>query len=142
MAISFDNALGIHAQALKFRAHRAEVLSNNLANADTPNFKARDVDFNRVFKNASAQSSRSLDTSGQDLILQSTHNNHLSATSSVGRMDAELLYRTPLQPSIDGNTVEEQVEHAEYMKNSLQFQTSFTILNGKFKGLQKAIRGD
>lgn len=56
--------------------------------------------------------------------------------------DDSVLYRTPHQPSIDGNTVEEQIEHAEYMKNALAFQASFTFLNSKFKGLNTALRGE
>ena len=134
MAITFENALGIHDSALKFRAQRAEVLANNLANSDTPNFKARDIDFKSQFQGA-------MQSQGQSLSMTATDDKHVQVSSGFGGGDS-LLYRSPLQPSIDGNTVEEQVEHSEYMKNSLQFQASFTILNGKFKGLQRAIKGD
>lgn len=131
MAISFDSALGIHESALKLRGQRAQVLANNLANADTPNFKARDLDFKQVLARQSGADS--------SFSMRATHDRHLTA---VGQGESETLYRVPQQPSIDGNTVEEQVEHGEYMKNALQLQASFTFLNSRFKGLTSALRGD
>ena len=131
MAISFDQALGIHESALKFRARRAEVLANNLANADTPGFKARDLDFKTALNVAGAGG----------LTMARTAAGHLGDSGS-GISDDALAFRVPNQPSIDGNTVEDQVEHAEFMKNALAFQTSFMMLNRKFKGLSSAIRGD
>ncbi len=133
MAISFSNALGIHEDALRFRSQRAEVLANNLANADTPNFKARDIDFQSILKQQAQ--------GGDTLAMKATHSGHHQASPDLFD-SANLLYRTPQQPSIDGNTVEEHVEHGEYMKNSLAFQAGFTFLNGKFKGLMTAIKGD
>lgn len=132
MPISFNQALGVHESALKLRAQRAEVLANNLANADTPGFKARDFDFKAMLTKGHESS---------DISMQTTSAGHIGG-GSQGFMDAELLYRTPNQPSIDGNTVEDQVEHAAFMKNALDFQASFMLLNGKFKGLTKALRGD
>jgi flagellar basal-body rod protein FlgB len=133
MAISFNKALGIHEQALNFRAKRAEVLANNLINADTPNFKARDIDFNDVLKSQMSDSTQSTS-------LLATHSRHI-APSSVS-FSPELLYRMPLQPSLDGNTVEEQVELSKFAQNTQEFQASFQFLNSKFKGLTSAIRGD
>lgn len=133
MSISFENALGIHEQALKVRGQRAEVLANNLVNVDTPNYKARDIDFRKVL-------SESMEMGEGSLAMATTNSNHQLSEGFGG--DDGLLYRNPLQPSIDGNTVEEHVEHAEYMRNSLQFQASFTFLNSKFKGLMSAVRGD
>lgn len=133
MAISFDRALGIHDDALRFRSQRSAVLANNLANMDTPNYKARDIDFKTALAKASAPSS-SL---------------HLAATNAAHQRGVGLLsdagdaqYRIPTQPSIDGNTVEEHVEQANYTQNALDFQASFTFLNSKFKGLTSAIRGE
>ncbi len=133
MAINFDKALGIHEQALRVRGDRAQVLANNLANADTPGYKARDVDFKGILQGQVqlSKSSASLNTTSERHITGQT----LSSNS-------DLLYRTPIQPSIDGNTVEEQVEHAEFMQNGLSFQASFTFLNSKFTGLMAAIRGE
>src|SRR5690606_1715019 len=126
----FDSALGIHESAFKLRARRAEVLANNLANADTPGFKARDVDFKAMLNKAA----------GGQLPLEQTASGHLPLNGSAGE-DFALAYRTPHQMSIDGNTVEDQVEHAEFMKNALAYQASFTLLNSKFKGLSKALTG-
>lgn len=133
MAISFDAALGVHESAFKLRAQRAEVLADNMANVDTPNYKAKDIDFKEALARQSGQ--------GGDFAMASTNARHLNAgESDMGNPD--LRYRVPNQPSIDGNTVEEQIEHAEFMKNSLDFQASFTFLNSKFKGLTSALRGE
>jgi len=133
MTINFDSALGIHEQALRVRSNRASVLANNLANADTPGFKAKDIDFKGILKGqVQMNDARSS--------LQTTHQRHFN--NQQHSLSYDTLYRTPQQPSIDGNTVEEQVENAEYMKNSLAFQASFTFLNSKFKGLVSAIKGE
>jgi len=73
--------------------------------------------------------------------MKATQKGHVNFGNHGGN-GAEILYRTPNQPSIDGNSVEEQVEHAEFMKNNLEFQATFTFLNSKFKGLTKAIKGE
>lgn len=133
MAIGFDQALGVHDDALRFRSQRSSILANNLANLDTPNYKARDIDFKSALANASGSSS--------SLKMAATNSAHQHGSSmSVGSNDVQ--YRIPTQPSIDGNTVEEHVEHAKYMENSLDFQATFTFLNSKFKGLTSAIRGE
>lgn len=132
MAISFDKALGIHAQALEVRTQRAEILANNLANADTPGFKARDIDFRRILQEQMGEQ--------ESLPMQTTNGQHLPH-GSMQAADA-LLYRNPLQPSVDGNTVETQREIAEFSKNALDFQASFQFLNSKFKGLTSAIKGE
>jgi len=129
MAINFNNALGIHEQALQFKVKRSEVLANNLVNADTPNFKARDIDFQTVLKGQQAGAR-----------LQATHSRHIAPSSLA--FEPQLQYRNPLQPSLDGNTVDEQVEMTRFAKNTMDFQASFQFLNGRFKGLKNAIRGD
>ncbi|WP_020409504.1 flagellar basal body rod protein FlgB [Hahella ganghwensis] len=132
MAISFDNALGIHEQALKVRTQRAEVLANNLANADTPGFKARDVDFRAVLQKEIGQQDH--------LDVARTDRGHMSIPGTGA--NGELMYRNPSQPSIDGNTVESQTEIVEYTKNALDFQASFLLLNNKMKGMVRAIKGE
>jgi len=134
MPISFDSALGIHESALKLRAKRAEVLANNLANADTPNYKARDIDFRAALQGQ-------MQSQAGSMAMKVTNAKHQTGQKMDG-VDDGLLYRTPQQPSIDGNTVEEHVEHGEYMQNSLAFQATFTFLNGKFTGLKSAIKGE
>jgi flagellar basal-body rod protein FlgB len=134
MAISFQQATGFFETTLRLKASRAELLANNLANADTPNFKARDIDFKSALASELSGEKR------QSFTLANTQAQHLPG-QSVTSLD-HLLFRTPIQPSVDGNTVEEQIEHSAYMKNALGFQASFTMLNGKFKGLMSAVRGE
>lgn len=131
MAISFDNALGIHEQALVARSRRAEVLANNLANADTPGFKARDVDFQSMLDKATESS--------QGAPMERTHPSHMDLSGAGSA--SELLYRQPHQPSIDGNTVDAQQEQTRFMRNAMDFQASFQFLSSKFSGLSKAITG-
>lgn len=135
MSINFDKALGIHEQALGLRARRAEVLANNMANADTPNYKARDLDFASVLGEQSAKAQRG--PAG----LTRTDSRHIAA-EGVGLGDAGLVYRTPLHASIDQNTVDLQLEQSSYAENAVGFQASFTFLNSKFKGLVSALRGE
>ncbi|MDT8428269.1 MAG: flagellar basal body rod protein FlgB [Pseudomonadales bacterium] len=131
MTINFQNALGVHEQALLLRDKRTELLAANIANADTPGYKARDIDFRAVLNNRLGLE--------QGLSLRSTHAGHLAA----GRMDQPgLSYRVPLQPSPDGNTVDEQVENAAFARNALEHQASFEFLNDRFAGLIKALRGE
>jgi flagellar basal-body rod protein FlgB len=136
MPIDINRALGIHAQALLLRARRAEVLAGNLANADTPNFKARDIDFRSALQAAQNQSSAAIPSS------QSTHHGHIPLTSNTALANEELLYRQPLQASIDGNTVDTQKEHAEFMDNAVRYQASLSFLSGRLRSLLAAIRGE
>lgn len=134
MAINFQSALGIHESALRIRTQRAEVLAENLANADTPNYKARDIDFKSMLEQQGFRQERGLE-------MQTSNGAHNTGGADIFSSD-ELLYRTPQAPSADGNTVEGHVEHAKYTENALAFQSSFTFLNGAFKGLMTAIRGE
>ena len=136
MSISFANALGIHEQALGFRAQRAEVIANNIANADTPNYKARDLDFSAVL--ASQQEK----TRSGPFAMSVTRQRHIEVAGLGDAGDGSLLYRTPMQPSIDQNTVDAQLEQSNYAENAVGFQASFTLLNSKFKGLVAAQRGE
>lgn len=131
MAISFDAALGVHERAMLLRAQRAEVLANNIANADTPNYKARDIDFKAVLAGEDNKMS---------MPMAETQPGHVSDFIEPN-LAADMLYRTPTQPSVDGNTVDLQQEMARYSDNAVHFQSSFTLLNNKFKGLMSAIKG-
>ncbi len=132
MAINFNAALGVHDDALALRARRAEVLANNIANADTPNYKARDLDFAAVLAGQTGE---------YELPLAQTESTHQDEFL-VPDMAADLLFRTPHQPSVDGNTVELQEEMARYSDNAIRYQASFQFLNSKFKGLVTAIKGE
>ena len=129
-ALGFNNSLGIHDNALLVRAERSQVLANNLANADTPHFKARDIDFKAILR-GEVERSKSLEVNRTDTA-------HIPGRV---REENELLYRFPYQPSIDDNTVDPNVEKAEFTKNSIDYNSSFDFLNRKFKGLDGALRG-
>lgn len=121
-----------HAQALQLRAMRNEVLASNIANADTPNYKARDIDF------ASAMAAQ---RSGQ-LALQRTSDKHLDVSGKAMDRQPSLAYRIPSQPSVDGNTVETDIEQAAYAENVVGYQASLSFINHKIRGLQTAIKGN
>jgi flagellar basal-body rod protein FlgB len=135
MSFDLDSYLGIHAQALSLRSQRMGVLSENIANADTPNYKARDVDFRSVL----AQASAGISTGAPPLMR--THAAHLPAATEPGGA-AQTLYRIPHAPALDGNTVEADVELAAFGENALQYQATLTFLGGKLATLKSAITGE
>ena len=126
-----DNLFGIHATALQLRANRAELLAANIANADTPNYKARDIDFKKTLAMTA--------TGKADMKI--TNAKHIDSSGN-SKMGAEILYRIPNQPSLDGNTVDLQTERSEFLENSMMYQASLRFLNGKISGLTTAIRGE
>lgn len=117
-------------QILKFRALRNQVLSSNIANADTPNYKARDLDFGSALKSARHESIGMTQTS--DL-----HKKAWQEPSDVG----QTLYRVPHQSTLDGNTVEMDVEQAEFAENALRYRASLAFLDGQIRTLRYALRG-
>ena len=123
-------AISQHEQMLKFRALRNQVLSSNIANADTPGYKARDLDFGSVLKSA-RQESVSL-TRTSDLHKQSW------GTTATG---AKVMYRVPNQPTLDGNTVAMDVEQAAFAENALQYRASLAFLDGTLRTLRYALKG-
>lgn len=128
MAISLDKAFGIHQHALLVRSDRAELLASNIANADTPGYKAKDLDFAEALNRAK---------SGQDYRMAKTHNKHFDLQVEI---DTSQQYRNPLQPDTgDGNSVDVQVERNMFMQNSMEYQMSLTWLNGKVSSLKKAL---
>lgn len=131
MPISFEQALGIHEQALLMRSQRSAVIAQNIANADTPNYKAQDLDFAQALQQANEQ----------QLSLSTTSGGHVAGLLEPAP-SPEMLYRVPTQPSIDGNTVDLQGEMARFSDNAVRFNGSFTFLNSKFSGLSKAIKGE
>ena len=132
MSINFDSALGIHADALRIRSQRAELLASNLSNADTPGYKARDIDFKSALKMVS---------SGDSGMMKMSHQNHMQPTGTHTSSPV-IQYRTTMQDSLDGNSFDEQIEQAQFMQNSIQYQASLDFLGGRFTGLMKAIRGE
>ncbi|WEN14629.1 flagellar basal body rod protein FlgB [Rhodanobacter sp. AS-Z3] len=130
-----DNLFGIHTQALDLWQRRTEVLANNLANADTPGYLARDVDFRKVLAAASGQSDQltlKTDTPGQIGSL---------AQGSDGQLADNVAYRRPTQPSMDGNTVDAQVEQAAFAANGVHYQASLSFITAQIHMLRTAISG-
>ena len=131
MPISFDSALGIHDKTLALRSKRAEMLASNIANADTPGYKARDIDFASALKNVTESSGTTLTTTDAGHIRSAT----------VGA-SSETMYRIPNQSSRDGNTVDAQLEKSAFADNALRYQASLSFLDGKFRGLIAALKGE
>ncbi len=121
--------LEIHSAALSLRNKKNEIIASNIANAATPNYKARDLDFN-------SEMSRHLKSGN----LTTTHNTHFSLMRPVSHKGVS--FREPLQQSLDGNTVELAVEQMEFSENSIKYSTTLSFLNSKISGLMSAIRGE
>lgn len=135
MSLIPDNLFGIHTRALDLWQNRTEVLANNLANADTPGFQARDIDFRKVLAAASGDAE-----SGGKLALQAPTSGQIGAgmTATAG---PALSWRNPTQPSMDGNTVDEQVEQAAFAANGVHYQASLSFITAQIRMLRTAIEG-
>ena len=115
-----DNSLfGIHGAALQLRGQRMGILASNIANASTPGFKARDIDFQRALASATAP----------------------GGSTDMGTAGAAM-YRVPAQPSLDGNTVDLSTEQTAFAENAVQYQTTLSFLNGRIGQITRALRGD
>ncbi|WP_019591816.1 flagellar basal body rod protein FlgB [Thioalkalivibrio sp. ALE20] len=134
MSISLDKALGILPESVNLRSQRMEVLSSNIANADTPGYKARDLDFRSQLEAASGD--------GGQLQLSQTRAGHQDPGTAAAGTGAELKYRIPSQPSLDGNTVDPQMERAAFAENSVKYQSSLEFLNRRVSGIRDAFRGN
>jgi flagellar basal-body rod protein FlgB len=135
MPLNLDQYVSVHAAALDVRARRGELIARNLANADTPGYQARDIDFRQAMARASGDP-----TSG--VTLSTTQPGHIGAVNGADAVTgADLKYRTPLAPSLDGNTVDAQIEQASFAENAVRYQATLTFLNSKFRGLLTAILG-
>lgn len=159
MIDKLDDAFRFHATALDLRAQRQEILASNIANADTPNYKARDVNF-RTQLAAALATGRGLDGTGPRALagtgprglegsgprgtagtLMRTSARHFPGTTASGVPSQSLLYRVPAQASVDGNTVEMDAERAQFADNALHYEASITLLNMQIKNLLSAIQG-
>lgn len=127
---------GIHENAIMVRKHRAEVLANNLANADTPNFKARDVDFRKAINEAYLAEDRRFRPD-----MQRTNSRHLDGFAEMDTA-SYLRYRNPTQPSLDGNTVEAHIEKAKFTENAMQYQATLEWIDSRIKNIKDALRGE
>ena len=113
----FDSIFGIHEQALLLHGQRIGVLATNLANADTPNYKAVDIDFGQALKAATSAGPGSVST------------------------EPAVLYRNPTQPSLDGNTVEMDAERAQFADNTIRYEAALRVLNAQIKTMLSAVQG-
>lgn len=133
MINGFDRESKFFQDALNLRAYRQQVLASNIANADTPNYKARDIDFAKELQRAQGVRTGSLS-------LEVTSPGHLQP--SGGALNARPLYRASTQPSIDGNTVDMDVERAQFTDNAIHYQFLVDRLRGKFTEMQTALKGE
>ena len=127
---AIDKALGISPQVLALRAQRMNLLSSNIANAQTAGYKARDIDFAAALEHATASQGE----------MRQTHSAHIPLGGSMGQPDA--LYRVPSEVAPDGNSVDPTLEHATFMDNALRYQASLQLLDSRIKGIRNAIKGD
>lgn len=124
-----DSAFAFTERTLAVRGQRMEVLSKNIANADTPNYKAQDVDFKSVLKGTQLPTA-----------MNATQKGHFSESKMIS--DANLFYTTPLNSSVDGNTVELSVEQAKYGRAAAQYQATLRFIESDVSGIRKALRGE
>jgi flagellar basal-body rod protein FlgB len=124
-----ESIFGIHGAALLYRAKRMDVIAANLANADTPHYQARDLDFSSALDGAFAATTR----------LKVTDPRHI-APDSLSRGDV-LKYRVPHQPSLDGNTVEADLESARYAENAVSYEASLLFAGNRISTLRAALTG-
>jgi len=130
MAISFEKAFGLRPQVLNLRAKQAEVIAGNIANADTPGFKAKGMDFEKMLAQASNK---------QQSGMSRTNDKHFDTRMQINN---DTQFRIPNQPDTgDGNTVDVQVERNLYLENSMKYQASLQFINGSIKAMKKAITG-
>ena len=142
MLNKLDAAFSFHENALRIRSQRQELIAANIANADTPNYKARDIDFKSMMQQALSESSRS-NTSNQTGI-NKTSPSHLNGIPSHNNSAAgpnEPLFRPIIQGSVDGNSVDMDVERNQFVDNGIRYEASLTMINGQIKKLLSAIQG-
>jgi flagellar basal-body rod protein FlgB len=125
---AIDDFLKSDTTALSLRQKRLDILGSNIANAATPHFKARDIDFASAYKSA---------LGGNDLV--TTASNHIGAGDPAS---TEVRYRVPVSPSLDGNTVELHVEQLQFAENATHYEATLQFLNGRIQTLRSAIRGE
>ena len=129
-ASGIDKALGISPQVLALRTQRMHLLTANIANADTPHYKARDIDFRSALEQAKTSLAQ----------LNMTNARHMPLAGAAEQ--PTVLFRQPLQESTNGNTVDAQSEHAAFMENAMRYQASLQLLDNRIKGIKNAIKGE
>lgn len=133
MASHLDTEFRFLQKSLDLRAYRQQVLASNVANADTPNYKARDFDFSKEL-------TRAVDARGGKIELKATSPRHLQPKQD-NPLGVDLQYRSSVQPSIDGNTVDMDVERSQFTDNAIHYQFAVDRVSGKIKNMLTAIQG-
>ncbi|TAN49572.1 MAG: flagellar basal body rod protein FlgB [Methylococcaceae bacterium] len=134
MVNKLDDVLRFQQTALSLRAARQELLASNIANADTPNYKARDINFASALQNALAGTSAGLPVA-------QTSPMHLDGNAGGTVLGAPVMYRKPVQPSADGNTVDMDVERAQFADNALRYEASVRFVSEQMRAMLTAIQG-
>jgi flagellar basal-body rod protein FlgB len=124
--------INFYEQVLSLRAQRQQLLASNIANADTPNYKAVDIDFNSAMQSALQQVNPAE--------LKLTSSSHLPNTGTIG--NADIKERASKQNSLDGNTVDMDVERAQFTENALQYEAAITLINNQFKNIASVIQNN
>lgn len=130
MALDLNNYFSLRLQSLEVAEQRMKVLATNVANSDTPGFKARDIDFVAAMRAAGEG----------DIQMSATRAGHIALPGS-GSVAGNVQYRVPMQPSLDGNTVDAQKENAAVAETAVRYQATLTFLNQRIQGLMTAITG-
>ncbi len=126
-----DSIFGISEKAMALSEQRAVILTDNIVNSSTPHYKARDIDFQKLLKDQDTDQTAALET---------TNPNHLQG--DVAFSGQQTLYRVPMQKSMDGNTVDEEIERKDFIENALHYQVNLTFVQNKTDQLMKAIKGE
>lgn len=134
MINKLDEALRFHQSALSLRGARQELLASNIANADTPGYKARDFNFASALQNAVAGTAVKLPMTTSSAM-------HLEGNAGSTVMGTPVQYRRPDQPSADGNTVNMDVERAQFADNALRYEASVKFTSDELKDMLAALQG-
>ena len=134
MVSKIDNALQFNRTVLNLRATRQELIASNIANVDTPNYKAKDIDFAKTLQGAISGNTVKLQMAG-------TVPHHLSSSSGENVMGAPVMFRNVVQPSADGNTVDMDVERAQFADNALRYEASVKFVDNQIKSVLTALQG-
>lgn len=142
MINKLDAALSFHQTALRVRNQRQELLASNIANADTPQYKARDIDFKSTMQAALQQNKGTSPGQQPAGLLQQTNGAHMNGSGGNGAAGSgDVLFRSVLQGSVDGNTVDMDVERNAYVDNGIRYEASLTMMSGQIKKMLSAITG-
>ena len=132
-----DDYLRFNETALSLRSQRQELLASNIANADTPNYKARDIDFSNALQGALSRGQGAMSTTNQGHI----PNGPVAADGKALAYGTPVLYRNVVQGAVDGNTVDMDTERTQFADNALRYEAGITMINHQIKGLMAAIQG-